>query len=215
MLRLAAWSSSARRSGSSSTASRVVEGERLQRGPRRRAVEERAVLQPEQQPDAARGRLRPELAAGRGFLVDELEDLAEQLGAGVALRETERDRPAGAPIDLGHPVHLGARALVVRRPVVRSAARPRTRPCRARPSTSAIASSSRSSAHVPGTGRPSGTRCSSVRDVEKPSAPALHRLVDEVGHRPRCRRRSRALRRGRVRPSRSGAARSARPCRRR
>ena len=34
-------------------------------------------------------------------------------GPDVALRETERHRPPGAPVDLGHPVHLGARAFVV------------------------------------------------------------------------------------------------------
>ena len=80
------------RSGSSSTASRSSSDERLQRGPLRRAVEERAVLQPEQEPDAARGGLRPELAAGFGFLVDESQDRAEELGPGVALREAERHR---------------------------------------------------------------------------------------------------------------------------
>ena len=90
---------------------------------------------------------------------------------------------SGAPVDLGHPVHS-------RRACLRSSSPGRSNrgatsytPLPCRPSTSAIASSSRSSAHVPGTGRPSGTRCSSVRDVEKPSAPARHRLVDEVAHR--------------------------------
>ena len=73
----------------------------------RRTVEERAVLHAEQQPDAARRRLRAELAAARGFLVDEFEDLAEQLRTRVALREPERHRSTGAPVDLGHPVHFG------------------------------------------------------------------------------------------------------------
>src|SRR5207244_7870608 len=90
------------------------ERESLQRGPARRAVEERAVLQPEEQADAARGRLRSELASEGGLLVDELEDLAEQLRARVALRETERDVATGATVDLGHPVHLGAGAFVLR-----------------------------------------------------------------------------------------------------
>ena len=85
----------------------------MQRGPLRGLVEERAVLQTEQQADAARGGLRPELAARVGFLVDELQDHAEQLGARVALRETERDRTLRAAVDLGHPVDLGARAFVV------------------------------------------------------------------------------------------------------
>jgi hypothetical protein len=45
-------------------------------------------------------------------------------------------------------------------------------PRRCRPNTSAKAYSSSGVAHVPGTGRPSGTVCRSVREVEKPSAPA-------------------------------------------
>ena len=105
--------SSARRWSSSSAASRCGEVERLQRLPRRRAVEERAVLHAEQQADAACRRLRPELAAGVGFLVDEVEDDLEELGARVALREPERDRAAGAAVDLGHPVDLGRGAFVV------------------------------------------------------------------------------------------------------
>jgi hypothetical protein len=51
----------------------------LQRRPRRSAVEERAVLETEEQPDPARGGLRAEVAAEIALLVDELEDLAVQL----------------------------------------------------------------------------------------------------------------------------------------
>ncbi len=91
-----------------------LERQRRERRPFRSPVEERAVLQSEEQTNAASSRLGPELAAERGFLVDQLEDLAEQLGSRVALRETERDRSTGAAIDLRHPVHLGARVLVVR-----------------------------------------------------------------------------------------------------
>ena len=71
------------------------------------------MLQPEQQADAARRGLRPELAARVSFFVDELEDHAEQLGSRVALREAERDRAVRAPVDLGHPVDLGACAFVL------------------------------------------------------------------------------------------------------
>ena len=78
------------------------------------AVEERAVLR-----DRTAGRCRAPSSAGaarrrpRPPRRRSSRMLAEQLGAGVALREPERDRATGAPVDLGHPVHLGARALVV------------------------------------------------------------------------------------------------------
>ena len=71
------------------------------------------MLQTEQQADPTRGRLGPELAAGRGLLVDQREDHPEEVGPGVALREPERHGALRPPIDLGHPVHLGAGAFVV------------------------------------------------------------------------------------------------------
>ena len=213
-----------RPSASSSRAARVVveharAGRRASSGwrslPRGRRGRRRCgVARPNSRPmprAVVCGRSSPPLAASSST---KLEDLAVQLGAEVALREAERHRPAGAPVDLGHPVHLGARALVVgaraleaRRDLVHAA------PCR--PSTSAIASSSRSSAHVPGTGRPSGTRCSSVRDVEKPSAPAAIASSTSSAHRRDvvvgCGLLVEAAFAHRV----SGAARSGRPCRRR
>ena len=90
-----------------------VERQRLQRGPRGSAVEERSVLEPEEQPDAARGCLRAQLAAVGAFFVDEVEDRAVELRPRVALREPERDGSTGATIDLRHPVHFRARAFVV------------------------------------------------------------------------------------------------------
>ena len=201
-------------SSSSSTARRCVEVERLQRRPRRDAVEERAVLHAEEQADAARRRLRPELAAGRGFLVDEVEDDLVQLGSGVALREPERDGPAGAPVDLGHPVDLGRGALVgvagpleARRDLVHALALPaehvgdREQLVLARPGA-------RHEAAVGDAVQQRARR----REAERAGG---HRLVDEVGDRRDVVLGRGRCRRGRARPSRSGAARSARPCRRR
>ena len=157
------------------------ERQRLQRLPRRRAVEERAVLHAEQQPDAARGCLRTELAARGRFVVDELEDLAEQLGAGIALRETERHGPAGAPVDLGHPVHFGARAFVLvartfeaRRDFVHALAVPPEH-IGDREQLALVGPRSR---HGPAVGNTMQQRARR-REAERAGC---HRLVDEVAH---------------------------------
>ena len=141
---------------------------------------------------------------------------AVEIRTAMRLGEAERHRPARAARQLAHPraPRPSCCAASSSSPSP-SAAPPRTRRGRGARARRRSRAARRAAAHVPGTGRPSGTRCSSVREVEKPSAPAAHRLVDELAHRRRCRRRRPAPRRGCARPSRSTAPRSARPCRRR
>ena len=148
------------------------------------------------------------------LLVDELEDLAEQLGAGVALREPERDRPAGAAVDLGHPVHLGARALVVRARTLearRDFVHALAVPAEHVGDREQLALVGPRSGHGPAVGNAVQQRARR-REAERAARPSPRRR-DRTS--PRCRRRSPASRRGCVRPSRSGAPRSARSCRRR
>ena len=92
----------------------------------------------------------------------------------VVLGEGELDRPADGRSRACASRPSPARA----RPGPRPARRPapaRTCPCRSSPRTRPMPNSSSSAANVPGTGSPSMAMWAIVRDVEKPSAPALHR----------------------------------------
>ena len=68
-------------------------------------------------------------------------------------------------------------------------------------------------AHVPGTGRPSGTRVQQRPRRGEAERPGLHGLVDQLAPSPRCRRPWPAPRPGCARPWRGGAPRSGRPSR--
>ena len=140
--------------------------------------------------------------------------LRNSSGPGVALREPERDGPTGAPVDLGHPVHLGARAFVVgaraleaRRDFVHAVAAAAEH-VGDREQLAFVGPRSR---HGPAVGDAVQQRARR-REAERARAPSPRRRGRTS---PRCRRRSPASRRGCARPSRSGAPRSARPCRRR
>jgi len=89
MLACAARTSSTRRSGVSSAARRAS-SERGWSAAHGGAVEERTVLQAEQQPDPASVVWGRSSTAGAGLLVDQVENDAEEFGTGVALREAEQ-----------------------------------------------------------------------------------------------------------------------------
>ena len=93
----------------------------------------------------------------------------------------ERDRPVdlGAQRCIHSSSFLGATMSSPATPCGASSktARPPAAIARPRPNSSS------SAAKVPGTGSPSMARWPIVRDVEKPSAPGLDRLLDDSGHR--------------------------------
>ena len=72
-------------------------------------VERCATLEPEQDPDATRRRLRPDAGSRRVLVAAELDDPAVQVGTAVAVRQAEADRAAAAPAGLAHPRDLGSR----------------------------------------------------------------------------------------------------------
>ena len=145
----------------------------------------------------------------------ELEDLPPLLLVDVVLRERERDRAGRSPRRGGASTRPPSRARRGPRPSRRRARarRGRGRARRARGRCRRARPRRRS---VPGTGSPSIARCTIVRDVEKPSAPASIALAHDRRHLRRCRRAWPARSSRRARPSRRRAPRRAAPaCRRR
>ncbi len=77
--------------------------------PDRDPVERCPALEPEQDPDAPRRRLRPDARTRCVLVAAELDDPAIQIGAAVAVGQAEADRAAAAPAGLAHPRDLGSR----------------------------------------------------------------------------------------------------------
>ena len=75
--------------------------------PRRRTVERRARLQPEEHADPAGGGLGANHGAGCVLVLREVDDGLEQAGATVRLGQAETDRTTAVPADLAEQRHLG------------------------------------------------------------------------------------------------------------
>ena len=86
---------------------------RVQLLPRRRLVEGRPRLEPEQDADPAGGGLWPEVGARCVLLVGETDDRGAEARAFLGLREPEAHGPAALATDLTHQRDLGTRLVEV------------------------------------------------------------------------------------------------------